>query len=105
MVGGFDDEGVERLGTAHLDDERVGDFARREAADADAVAQLRDAEIGHICRIGCHSTTFGTVKKPCSPCGAFWRTASRCWPSVTTSSRRRSVLGITALVGSTFAVS
>src|SRR3712207_5959641 len=90
--------GVEAPPLLDIGDERLRDLAGREAAVADSVPNAGDGEIGEAAH---YSITFGTAKKPCSALGALASTASRMPPSVTTSSRRRSWLGMTAVIGST----
>src|SRR3546814_7971575 len=48
MLGGLDDEGVERLRARDIGVERLGDLDGAEIARAVAVADLRDGEIGQI---------------------------------------------------------
>ena len=67
----------------------LGDLARSEFAGAEAFAKLGDRLGGEIG----HSITFGTAKKPCSATGALARISSRQLPSVTMSSRSRSLFG------------
>jgi hypothetical protein len=49
VVWGLDEKRVQRLGLAHLCDERIGDFTCLEGAIADAVADACDPE---ICEVG-----------------------------------------------------
>src|SRR5690606_2768692 len=98
MLGRFDDIGVERPALFDIGIERGGDSAGGESAVADAIADRGDGEVG---KVGHYSITFGTAKKPCSALGALASTSSRLPPSLTTSSRRRSWFGITAVIGST----
>src|SRR5690606_37025670 len=97
MIRRLDQEGVERAPLLDRGDERLGHLARRKIARPHPVADRGNAKIGERG----HSITFGTAKKPCSASGALASTWSRMPPSVTASSRRRSLLGTTAVIGST----
>ena len=67
---------------------------RPRAGPSRASAMVRDGERAH-------STTFGTVKKPARASGAFSSTLVGMPPSVTTSSRQVSAIGVTEVIGST----
>ncbi len=68
MVGGLDDEGVERARRLDRGDVRLGHFARGEAPGAHPVAHRGEGQVGQF---GHYSITLGTAKKPCSDAGAL----------------------------------
>src|SRR5690606_6543016 len=102
-IGRGDDEGdqVRRCGHGIVPGFRH--FSRGAGARGDSIADRLDAKLGQFAH---YSITLGTPKKPCSAAGALASTASRTPPPVsgsasTTSSRKRSACGITAIIGST----
>src|SRR3546814_5041664 len=97
MLGSLDDKGVERVPGLDRGDIGLGTVARRKLALAKPVTQGRDRQISQFG----HSITLGTAKNPCSAWGALASTSSRMPPSVTISSRRRILFGMTAVIGST----
>src|SRR3546814_11069376 len=95
---GFGDEAVER--TRRLDRANVffRQCGRRDFALAQCVASLGDRQIR---RLRHHSTTFGTVKKPCAASGALASTFSGYRPSTTSSLRRGRTASTTEVTGGT----
>src|SRR5205085_1839310 len=98
MLRRLDDIGVERPPFLHRRNPGLGGLAGGEGPRLHAIAERGDAKFGQVAH---YSITFGTAKKPCSATGALARISSRRSGSVTTSSRRRSVLGMTAVIGAT----
>src|SRR3546814_4725967 len=79
LFGRGDDKCVERGSIGYGGVESLGHFARTECAGGNPVADRLDTKIG---KLGHHSITLGTPKKPCSAAGALASTASRLPPPV-----------------------
>src|SRR5262249_46967550 len=103
LLRGLDDIRVEASRRLDRRDISAGEFARREGARRETVADLCDRqlpEIGHLAPPR-HSTTLGTTKKLSCRSGALATIASGRSPSVTTSGRIFIFMAVTDVIGST----
>src|SRR5690606_17465528 len=99
-LGGLMDKSVQPVARVNRRQARHGQVYRRNLALAQGIAGFGNRQ--GICRhLRAHSTTFGTAKKPSRASGAFFRTWAWISPSVTTSARRGSRIGVTETIGST----